>query len=179
MKIIYSIFILLFSLSSMGQTIHFRCDGKRTNFEFVPKVYIDSMLMPYDCLSKIKPNDIENISVVKTKADCVTMSDGEIYINLKKGAIYNFLNFANFKVKYLPNTQKPISLMVNAVFVNDYTNFSIDENNIAKVEIENPADITSIKNIYPNNTIVNILTKESFNRNSVSQVLLNEEIISK
>jgi hypothetical protein len=178
MKIGYSIFILLFSLSSIGQTIRLRCDGKQANCEFVPKVFVDSMLIPFDYLNKIVPNDIESISVVKTKVDSVIMTHGEIYIKLKNGSTYNFLNFANFKAKYLPTPSKPILLMVNAVFVNDYANFIIDENSIRKVEIENGADITAVKNIYPNNTVINILTKESFNRNSVSQTLLNGEIIN-
>ncbi len=181
MKILYTILVMLFSLTAICQNdnFRFRTDGNQLKFEYPPKVFLDSMLIPFDYVKQIKPNDIESISVVKSAFNSTTMTEGELYIKLKKGSKHNFFNFANFKANYLPNNAKPILLMLNSVFINDYSTFVIDKNTIALVEIDNGADINPIKNIYPNNTIVNILTKESFNRNSVSQILRNADIDSK
>jgi hypothetical protein len=141
--------------------------------------FVDSLLVTDDVVMKLNTNDIQNVSILKHIYDSITNSEGKIYIELKKGKCIKLFDFASFKLKYVSNPTKPILLMLNSVFIKDYTNFVIDEKTIAKVEIDKGADIEPIKNIYPNNCIVNILTSESFNRNSVSQVLLNGAALSK
>jgi hypothetical protein len=148
-------------------------------FKYQPMLFVDSMHVPLEMLSKLNPNDIQEVSVVKNGYDSISKTDGKIYVFMKKGKSIKLFDFASFKLKYLSNSAKPILLMLNSVFIKDYTNFVIDEKTIAKVEIDKGADIEPLKNIYPNNCIVNILTNESFNRNSVSQVLLNGAALNK
>lgn len=175
------IIILCLALFCFCNTYSQKVNGAHSNvkttkaamFNSEPMYFVDSVHVTKETFSKLNPNDIQEVNVVKNGYDSISKTNGKIYIVMKKGKGIKLYNFTSFKTKYLSHTPKPILLMVNSVLVNDYLNFVIDEKSIATIEVDNGADILSIKNIYPNNTIVNVLTKESFNGNSASQILLH------
>jgi hypothetical protein len=136
-----------------------------------PLFFVDSVRVIEEVVSSLNLNDIMEVCVVKKGYDSISKTEGEIYIFMKKGKSIKMFDFASFKAKYITNAAKPIILMLNGTFATNYANFIIDENIISKVEIDKGADIEPIKKLYANYTIVNILTKETFNTNSISQIL--------
>ncbi len=140
-------------------------------FKYQPMVFIDSIRVTNDILTTIDQNNIEEVNIVRSGYDSISKTDGKIYIFMKKGKSIKLYDFSSFLLKSVSNTTKPILLMVNSDFVNDYLNFILDKNTIALVEIDDGEDINPIKKIFPNNTIVNILTKDFLNKNRVTQNL--------
>ena len=136
-------------------------------------IYVDSTILSFETLSRINPNDIEKVNVEKTNYDPITNTKDKIFVTLKKANQLDLYNFASFKEKYIPQNAKPILLMVNAIFINNYATFSISKNSILEVEIDKGNDILPIKHLYPKNTIVNIRTINNANLNSNSNILLN------
>ncbi len=181
MRMIFSILGGMLFLSSFGQKMTIPFETNNLTFELKPisnelkvepLIYVDSTIVSFETLSRISSNDIEKVKVEKTNYDSITNTKGKIFVTLKKGKQLEIYNFASFKEKFVPDTTKPILLMVNSIFKNNYTTFGINKNSIIEVEIDKGNDILPIKHLYPKNTLVNIRTISYSNLNSGSNMFL-------
>ncbi len=169
--IVLSFIFIPYTLSAQKVILKLRCDGY-LYVEPPPIVYVNFTKIPYQLLDKIKPTDIESVNVLKTEETKTEINNGTVYITLKKGAKFVFYDFVNFKKKFIQPSNKPTLLLLNGNIITDYNDFAIAEKTIRKVEINDGADIAAIKNIYTKFNIVNILTNEVFNGNSISNIML-------
>ncbi len=146
MKIIFSLFSIVFSTFSFGQSL---INSSK------PDVYLDSNKIELEHFL-FDQSKIEKFEIVKQIFDARTNTTGIIYITSKKPQFFNFLSYQQIKTKYFSGRTKPILLLLNGTFIISPAKLNIDSSYINKVEVETGEDYEELKSLYPTMAIVNI-----------------------
>ncbi len=127
-----------------------------------PIIMVDSITMPHNILTFIKPEDIKAVHVEKSKdyADgiiYVAMKDHQVLLDLLKGKM---LSLNDLKNTYVPaaDRKKPILYVMDFKLLTDTAGIRIPSAHYHKVNVFKGEDSPYFKTVLPNALIVTINT---------------------
>jgi len=125
-----------------------------------PIILVDSITMPHNILTFIKPDDIKAVQVERSKDNdivYVTMKDHQVVLDLLKHKMLSLNDLKNTYVQ-AADRKKPILYVMDYSLLTDMASIRIPATYYHKVNVVKSDDTPYFKTVLPNALIITINT---------------------